>query len=106
MSLELVGLAVAMAAVTYPSRAIPLLAPGFERLPGWVHTYLRLVGPAMLAALAADGVLFAGGQGVKIGVELVAVVGCVAIVAWRGSLLLGLIAAVTLVAVARAIGLS
>ncbi len=33
MSVELVLLAVLMAAVTYPSRAVPLLAPWIERLP-------------------------------------------------------------------------
>ena len=34
VSIELVGLAVLMGLVTYPSRALPLLAPGIERLPG------------------------------------------------------------------------
>ena len=33
VSVELVALAVLMAAVTYPSRAVPLLLPGFDRLP-------------------------------------------------------------------------
>jgi branched-subunit amino acid transport protein len=105
VSVELVGLAILMAAVTYPSRAIPLLVPGFERLPAFVHAYLRLVGPAMLAALAAVGVLFTAGQpGIRIGVELIAVIACIAIVAWRGSLLIGLIVAVALVAMARGLG--
>jgi len=106
VTVELVGLAALMAAVTYPTRALPLLAPGFERLPAWTLTYLRLVGPAMLAALAAVGVLFdADTPGIRIGVELVAVALCVVIVAWRRSLLLGLVVAVGLVAVARATGL-
>jgi branched-subunit amino acid transport protein len=107
MSIELVGLAVLMGLVTYPSRAIPLLVPGFERLPAVVHSYLRLVGPAMLASLAAAGVLFVADEpGIRIGIELVAVLACVAIVAWRGSLLIGIAAAVAMVAVARAIGLA
>ena len=53
MSIELVGLAFLMAAVTYPTRAIPLLAPGIERLPPRALLYLRLVGPAVLSSLAA-----------------------------------------------------
>ncbi len=57
VSVELVLLAVLMGAVTYPSRALPLLAPGIERLPRWALAYLRLVGPAVLAALAAVNVM-------------------------------------------------
>ncbi len=107
MSIELIGLAILMAAVTYPSRAIPLLVPGFERLPERILAYLRLVGPAMLASLAAVGVLFGANQpGIRIGIELVAVGLCAAIVAWRGSLLVGLVVAVVLVAVCRAAGVA
>ena len=53
MSVVLVPLAVLMGLVTYPFRAMPLLAPGFERLPEPAKLYLRLVGPSVLAALAA-----------------------------------------------------
>ena len=53
MSTDLILLALLMGAVTYPSRALPLLAPGIERLPSWALDYLQLVGPAVLAALAA-----------------------------------------------------
>ena len=53
MSTELIPLAVLMGLVTYPFRAVPLLAPGFERLPERARLYLRLVGPSVLAALAA-----------------------------------------------------
>ena len=53
MSTELVLLAFLMFAVTYPSRACALLAPGIDRLPRVALDYLRLVGPAVLAALAA-----------------------------------------------------
>ena len=59
MNVGLVGLAVLMGAVTYPWRAVPLLAPGIERLPPLVLAYLRLVGPAVLAALAATNTLIA-----------------------------------------------
>ena len=108
MSIELVALAVLMAAVTYPSRALPLLLPGFDRSPPIVDEYLRLIGPGILASLAAVNVLvITDGSGIHqfhLGTELLAVLVCVALVAWRRSLLLGLIAAVALVAIARGIG--
>ncbi len=53
MSTSLVVLAVLMFAVTYPTRALGLLTPGLDRLPRWAFDYLQLVGPAVLAALAA-----------------------------------------------------
>jgi len=103
-----VPLAVLMALVTYPSRAVALVAPGLERLPGWALAYLRLVGPAVLAALAAVNVLLvtnAGGRlSLHVGLEPVAVVVGVAIVAWRRNLFLGILAAVVVTATARAIG--
>jgi branched-subunit amino acid transport protein len=109
MSLELVGLAVLMAAVTYPSRAIPLLLPGFDRLPGVVDEYLRLIGPGVLAALAAVNVLVIvegdGSTRLQAGIELVAVLACIGVVAWRRSLLPGLLLAMALVAIARWLGL-
>lgn len=107
MSPELLLLAVLMGAVTYPSRAIPLLVPAFERLPATAFRYLRLVGPAILASLAASGVLFASDQpGLRIGIELLAVAACVAIVAAGRSLLIGMLVAVAMVALARAAGLA
>lgn len=109
MSLELVGLALLMAAVTYPSRAVPLLLPGFDRLPRILDEYLRLIGPGVLAALAAVNVLVVvtedGATRLQAGIELLAVLVCVAIVAWRRSLLPGLLVAVALVAAVRALGL-
>ena len=53
MSTNLVLLAILMFAVTYPSRALGLLTPGLDRLPKVAFDYLQLVGPAVLAALAA-----------------------------------------------------
>lgn len=109
MSLDLVVLAVLMAAVTYPSRAVPLLAPGVDRLPAPVLGYLRLVGPAVLAALAAANALVVktpdGGTTIHVGVEAAAVAVAVAIVAWRRNLLLpAILVAVIVVAGARAVG--
>lgn len=107
MSFQYVLLALVMGAVTYPSRAIPLLAPGLERLPQPALAYLRRVGPAVLAALAAAGVAVGRDHGTSLhlGVEWPAVALCVALVAWRRNLLLGLAAAAALVALARATGL-
>ena len=108
MSLDLVGLVLLMGAVTYPSRALPLLAPGLDRLPPRVLEYLRLVGPAVLAALAAASVAIALDPGrhasFRIGVEWAAVGVGVALVAWRRNLFLGILAAAALVALARAAG--
>lgn len=109
MSVELVALAVLMGAVTYPSRAVPLLLPGFDRLPPAVDEYLRLIGPAILATLAAVNVLVLvdedGSTRFHVGIEVLAVIVCVAVVAWRRSLLPGLVAAVMLVMIVRSLGL-
>ncbi len=110
MSVELVGLAVLMFAVTYPARAIPLLVPRFEHLPPRAAEYLRLVGPAVLGAIAAVEVLIdegpAGSPVLAFGWDAVAVVACAAIVAWRRNLALGLLVAVTLTALMRAAGIA
>lgn len=110
MSTDLILLAVLMGAVTYPSRALPLLAPGIERLPPRALLYLRLVGPAVLASLAATNTLVATGgdavPGLRLGVDAVGVLVCLALVAWRRNLFLGLVAGVALVAALRYIGLT
>ncbi len=110
MSVELVGLALLMGLVTYPSRALPLLATGVERLPRIALDYLRLVGPAVLAALAAVNVMVVtpegGSPAIHVGIEWAAVALCAALTAWRRNLLVGLIGGVALVAVARALGLA
>lgn len=110
MSIELVGLALLMGLVTYPSRALPLLAPGIERLPAAALEYLRLVGPAVLAALAAVNVMVVttdgGTPSFHVGIEWAAVAVCAALTAWRRNLLIGLIGGVVLVAVARELGLA
>lgn len=108
MSTQLVALAVLMFLVTYPSRAVGILTPGMERLPRRALDYLQLVGPAVLAALAAVSVMVAvdgdGRPSFHVGVEWIAVLACLAVTAWRRNLLLGLIAALAIVAVTRATG--
>jgi branched-subunit amino acid transport protein len=106
---DLVPLAVLMFAVTYPSRAIGMLAPAMERLPQPALEYLRLVGPAVLAALAAVNTVVQtrsdGLSVIVVGLPWLSVLACIALVVWRRSLLLGLIAAVAIAAAGRAIGL-
>ncbi len=112
MSTDLVPLALLMGLVTYPFRVVPLLSNSFERLPANARLYLRLVGPAVLASLATvntmvatvveDGVQV---QRFAIGPEWIAVGLCVAIVAARRSLLLGLVLAAALIALLRASGI-
>jgi branched-subunit amino acid transport protein len=97
-----------MWAVTYPSRALPMLAPGIERLPAWAVSYLRLAGPAALAALAAVNCLLTTDKPphLLVGIEPVAVGVCVLIVARTRLLLPGVTAAVVVVAAARALGVA
>jgi branched-subunit amino acid transport protein len=110
VSTELVLLAVVMFAATYPSRALGLLAPGLDRLPRPAIEYLQLVGPAVLAALAAVAVMVVvpedGAPRFHVGIEWVAVLACLLVVAWRRNLLIGLVVAVAITVVARATGLA
>jgi branched-subunit amino acid transport protein len=107
LGIALVPVALIMWAVTYPSRALPMLAPGLERLPKWAVTYLRLAGPAALAALAATGSLLSPDSPphLELGVMPVAVALCVVLV-WRTRfLLVGVTAAVVLVALSYSAGI-
>lgn len=110
MSTELVILAVLMFGASYPTRALGLLWPGLDRLPRQAFDYLQLVGPAVLAALAAVNVMVVvegdAAPAFHVGIEWVAVLACLAITAWRRNLLLGLVVAVAIVAIARATGLA
>jgi branched-subunit amino acid transport protein len=110
MSTDLVLLAVLMFAVTFPTRALGLLTPGLDRLPRVAFDYLQLVGPAVLAGIAAVNVIVvtdeAGTPSFHIGIEWLAVLLCLVITAWRKNLLVGLVAAVALMAIARATGLA
>jgi branched-subunit amino acid transport protein len=110
VSTALVPLAILMGLVTYPFRAVPLLAPGFERLPERAKLYLRLVGPSVLAALAAVNTMVAKGEGGRpvfhVGWEWLAIGLCIAIVGVRRSLLIGLVLAAASIAVLRALGVA
>lgn len=111
MDFGLVPLALLMAAVTYPWRAVPLLLPAVHRLPPAVRDYLRLVGPAMLATLAAVSLMVVVDptrtqRTFHFGIEWLAVGVCVLVVALRRSLLIGLVGAIAIVALARAWGVA
>jgi branched-subunit amino acid transport protein len=110
MKLDLVPLALLMGLATYPWRAVPMLAPGIDRLPATVRAYLRLVGPAVLAALAAVSVTVVldadRHPSLHVGAEWLAVALCVLVVAARRSLLVGLLLAAGLIVVVRATGLA
>lgn len=64
----------------------------------------------MLAALAAvNTMVVVGDSGAPVfhvGVEWIAVAACAVVTAWRRNLLIGLVVAVALVAVARAVGIA
>jgi branched-subunit amino acid transport protein len=109
VSTDLVPLALLMFAVTYPSRAVGLLSPALERLPRRGLEYLQLVGPAVLAALAAVNVMVAttdGRSAFTVGLPWLSVLACIGIVAWRRNLFLGLIASVAIAIAGRAAGLA
>ena len=109
MTTDLVPLAFLMFLVTYPSRAIGLLAPGIERLPRRALEYLQLVGPAVLTALAAVSIMVGtsdGRQVFTVGLPWLSVGACLAVVAWRRNLFIGLAAAVAIAIAGRAIGMA
>ena len=110
MSTVLIPLAVLMGLATYPFRAIPLLAPGFERLPERAKLYLRLVGPSVLAALAAVNTMVVksddGHPLFRIGWEWLAVGLCIAVVGFRRSLFIGLVLAAGSIAILQALGVA
>jgi branched-subunit amino acid transport protein len=110
MSTALVPLALLMGLATYPWRAVPLLAPGMHRLPARVQLYLRLVGPSVLAALAAADTMVAldatRHPSFHVGWEWLAVGLCIAVVAIRRNLFVGLVLGAGLIAALRATGIA
>jgi branched-subunit amino acid transport protein len=110
MGADLVPLAVLMALVTYPLRAVPMLVPGVHQLPERARLYLRLVAPAVLASLSAISVMVVsqsdGRPTFHIGYEWLAVALCVIVVGLRRSLFLGILLATGLMASLRAVGVA
>jgi len=100
-STDLVPLAILGGIGTYAARALPMLVPGIDRLPPAVLEYLRLIGPAVLGAIAAASVFVKGGA-FTVGPEVVAVLAGAAVGRWRGSLLIGMVVSVIMVLALRA----
>jgi branched-subunit amino acid transport protein len=76
-----------------------------HRLPARVQEYLRLVGPAILATLAAVNVMVAidadRSPSFHVGIEWLAVGACVVLIAARRGLLVGTVVAALIAALAR-----
>ena len=98
---DLVPLAILGGIGTYAARAAPLLVSGADRLPAPVLAYLRLIGPAVLGAIAAANV-FVADASLRVGPEAVSVVLGALIGRWRDSLLVGMVASVIVVIIVRA----
>jgi len=98
---DLVPLAILGGIGTYAARALPMLVPGIDRLPPAVLEYLRLIGPAVLGAIAAASVFVQEGA-FAVGPEAVAVFAGATLGRWRGNLLLGMVVSVLVVLTLRA----
>ena len=89
-----------MFAVTYPSRAIGLLAPGIDRLPApraRLPPARRPGGPGGAGRGRRDGRRRPTARPTfHVGLEWLAVGACLAVVAWRRNLFLGLVDAVAI----------
>ena len=87
MSTNLVVLAVLMFAVTYPTRALGLLTPGLDRLPTLGVRLPPARRPGRPGGAGGGRVMVRtderGATSFHIGIEWVAVLTCLAIVAWR-----------------------
>ncbi len=79
----------------------PLVAPLFPE-PGTARRFLNDLPISIIAALAAAGVV-APEQRLALGPEIVAAALVIGVTAWRRNLLLGVIAGVVTVALARAL---
>jgi branched-subunit amino acid transport protein len=107
--MNIVWLALGMALVTYPSRALPWMSRVVERMPESVIRYLRLVAPSVLGALAAINAVTTQHTGrhntFTLGLLSLGVAIAVIVVAWRRNVLLGLLCGVAVVALLRGVGL-
>lgn len=98
---DLVPLALLGGLGTYAARALPMLVPGIDRFPPIVLEYLRLIGPAVLGAIAAASVFVHDGA-LTVGPEAVAVIAGATVGRWRGNLLVGMVVSVLVVQMLRA----
>jgi hypothetical protein len=87
-----------------------MLIPGIDRLPARALDYLRLVGPGVLATLAAVAIAVTVDEerttSFHVGIEWLAVGVCIVLMAARRGLLVGTVAAALVAALARTGGLA
>ena len=99
--LGILPLVLAAAVGTFAARAIPLFAPGVDRLPPIALAYLRMIGPAALGGIAAKEVFLRDGVP-SVGPEAVAVIAGALVGRLRGSLLFAMVVSVVVVLALRA----
>jgi branched-subunit amino acid transport protein len=90
------------ATATYLTRSLPLVVTAGVRLPAGASRYLEALPVAIIAALVGPAVLAPGGP-LTHGPEPIAAAIVIATVAWRRSLLAGVIVGVLAVAAVRAL---
>ncbi|MDI7246462.1 MAG: AzlD domain-containing protein [Bacillota bacterium] len=104
---EVLAIIAGMFAVTYFSRAAPLLALSRVQMPLWLRRWLSHVPVAVLAALAASSVLVSDGKLALHGgnVYLIAAVPTLVVAARTKSLLLSVVVGMCCVTALRAFGI-
>ncbi len=95
---------VASGVVTYLTRVLPLAVTTGGSAPAPLRRYLDALPIAIIAALAGAGIAVPDAQPTG-GAEVAAAVVALAVAAWRGNLLLAVIAGVVAVAALRSAGL-
>ncbi len=107
MNPRIVAIFLAMLAVTYVSRALPLVAFSRTRMPGWLATWLSHVPAAVLGSLAASSVFLADGELRPLAWNgyLVAAVPTLLVAARTKNLTLSVVVGMTAIALLRALGL-
>ena len=101
LRLDLLPLILAAAAGTFAARALPLLAPGIERISPSARSYLRMIGPAALGGIAATAVFLRDGVPI-FGAEAIAVIVGAVVGRLRNSLFLAMLISIAVVLVLRA----
>jgi branched-subunit amino acid transport protein len=99
--LGILPLVIAAAAGTFAARAVPLFAPGVDRLPPIALAYLRMIGPAALGGIAAKEIFLRDGVP-NVGPEAAAVIAGALTVRLRGSLAIAMVVSVAVVLALRA----
>ncbi|MEW5866616.1 MAG: AzlD domain-containing protein [Bacillota bacterium] len=104
---RILAIIVAMFAVTYPSRALPLVALSRVQMPSWLKNWLSHVPVAVLASLAASSVLVADGRLVPASgnVYLLASLPTLVVAARTRSLVLSVIVGMVTVMILRALNI-